>query len=216
MIYELYRDILLEHPATFLPFFAVCSHMACGEVPPRAQAALSSCRLLALAKAVPDGPDGVRPIAIAEVLQRLVSRSIAMQMRDAFQQFFSPLQFAVSTPGGCESIIAGIRALLNADPELLVLQADLANAFNEVDRTAIFEELRTHFPSLIPFIRLFYSGSSRLMYRREDSSWVTLLSQIGTRQGDPLGMFYFCLAYQRALSSTHAAFPGVHLHLLCR
>ncbi|GAQ93619.1 hypothetical protein KFL_017180010, partial [Klebsormidium nitens] len=151
MIYELYRDILLEHPATFLPFFAVCSHMARGEVPPRAQAALSSCRLLALAKAVPDGPDGVRPIAIAEVFQRLVSRSIALQMRDAFQQFFSPLQFAVSTPGGCESIIAGIRALLDADPELLVMQVDLANAFNEVDRTAIFEELRAHFPALIPF-----------------------------------------------------------------
>ena len=211
MIYELYRDILLEHPATFLPFFAVCCHMARGEVPPRAQAALSSCRLLALAKTVPDGPDGVRPIAIAEVLQRLVSRSIALQMRDAFQQFFSPLQFAVSTPGGCESIIAGIRALLDVDPESLVLQVDLANAFNEVDRSAIFEELRTHFPALIPFTRLFYAGSSRLMYRREDCSWVTLLSQTGTRQGDPLGMFYFCLAYQRALSSTHAAFPGVHL-----
>ena len=211
MIYELYRDILLEHPATFLPFFAVCSHMARGEVPPRAQAALSSCRLLALAKTVPDGPDGVRPIAIAEVLQRLVSRSIALQMRDAFQQFFSPLQFAVSTPGGCESIVAGIRALLDVDPELLVMQVDLANAFNEVDRTAIFEELRAHFPALIPFTRLFYASSSRLMYRRADQSWVALLSQTGTRQGDPLGMFYFCLAYQRALSSTHAAFPDVHL-----
>jgi hypothetical protein len=110
-----------------------------------------------LAKTVPDGPNRVQPIAIAEVLQQLVSCSIALQMRDAFQQFFSPLQFAVSNPGGCESIVAEIRALLDMDPELLVMQVDLANAFNEVDCKAIFEELRAHFPMLIPFTRLFYA-----------------------------------------------------------
>jgi hypothetical protein len=53
MIYELYRDILLKHLATFLLFFAVCSHMACGEVPPEAQAALSSCRLLVASQECP-------------------------------------------------------------------------------------------------------------------------------------------------------------------
>ncbi len=211
VIYELYRDLALELPAVFLQFHAVCSIIARGEVPPRAREALSACRLLALAKPVVDGPDGVRPIAIAEVLQRLVSRAIALQMRDAFQQFFSPLQYAVSTPGGCESIIAGVRALLDVDPELLVLQVDLANAFNEVDRVAIFEELRTHFPALIPFTRLFYATPSRLMYRRQDGSHATLSSETGSRQGDPLAMFYFCLGYQRALTSTRAAFPDVHL-----
>lgn len=85
--------------------------MALGEVPPRAQAGLRSYRLLALAKTIPDGPDGVRPIDAAEVFQLLVSRAIALQMRDAFQQFFLPLHFAVSTPGDCESFVAGIRAL---------------------------------------------------------------------------------------------------------
>ncbi len=211
VVYELYRDLVLEHPAVFTSFHAVCSVIARGEVPARAREALSSCRLLALAKPVPDGPDGIRPIAIAEVLQRLVSRAIALQMRDAFEQYFSPLQYAVSTPGGCESIIAGVRALLDLDPDLLVLQVDLANAFNEIDRVAIFEELRTHFPALVPFTRLFYAASSRLMYRREDDSWTTLFSETGARQGDPLAMFYFCLGYQRALTSTHAAFPDVQL-----
>jgi hypothetical protein len=65
--------------------------MARGKVTPRALAALSSYCLFALAKTVLDGPHGVCPIAIAETLQRLVSRAIALQMRDAFQRFFSTL-----------------------------------------------------------------------------------------------------------------------------
>jgi hypothetical protein len=77
-------------------------------------------------------------------------------------------------------------ALLNLDPEVLVMQVNLANPFNEVDCTAIFEELKAHFPTLIIFTRLYYAGASRLMYRQADRRSVTLLSQTETHQGDPL------------------------------
>jgi hypothetical protein len=170
-LYEHYRDILLEDTTIFSQFHDICSHVARGQLPPRARSALSSSRLLAMAKPVVDGPDGVRPIAIAEVFQRLISRAIALQMRDTFQEYFSPLQYAVATPAGCKTIVAGVRALLEADPELLVLQVDMANAFNEVDRVAIFEELRAHFPALLPFARLFYAHSSSLQYTRQAGTW---------------------------------------------
>jgi hypothetical protein len=58
-----------------------------------------------------------------------------------FQEFFSPLQHAIATLTGCKTIVSGVRALLEADPELLVLHVDMANAFIENDRVAIFEEL---------------------------------------------------------------------------
>jgi hypothetical protein len=133
VLYEHYRDILLEDTSIFSQFHGVCSQLARGQLPPQARAALSSCRLLAMVKPVVDGPDGVRPIAVAEVFQRLISRAIALQMRDTFQEHFSPLQYAVATSAGCETIVAGVQALLEADPELLVLQVNMANAFNEVD-----------------------------------------------------------------------------------
>jgi hypothetical protein len=107
-LYKHYGDIPLEDTTIFLQFHGICRQVALGQLPPRAQAALTSCRLLAMAKPVVDGPDGVRPIAVAEVFQRLISRAIALQMRDTFQEYFSPLQYAVATLAGCETIIAGI------------------------------------------------------------------------------------------------------------
>jgi hypothetical protein len=63
------------------------------------------------------------------------------------------LQYGVATPGGCEAIVAGIRAYIEQEPQSLVLQVDLANAFNDVHRVAMFEELHDHFPELVPFVR---------------------------------------------------------------
>jgi hypothetical protein len=56
--------------------------------------------------------------------------------------------------------VTGIRAYIKQEPQSLVLQVDLANAFNEVDRVAMFEELRDHFPELVPFVRCFYAEPS--------------------------------------------------------
>jgi hypothetical protein len=129
--------------------------VARGQMPPRAQAALSSCRLLAMAKPIDSQPDGVRPLAVGEVLHRLVARAVGLQLRDRFQRHFASLQYGVATPpGGCETIVADIRAYIEQEPQSLVLQVDLANAFNEVDRVAMFEELRDHFPELVPFAML--------------------------------------------------------------
>ncbi|GAQ92922.1 hypothetical protein with reverse transcriptase-like domain [Klebsormidium nitens] len=117
-----------------------------------------------MAKRVEGGPDGVRPLAVGEVLHRLVARAV-----------------------------------------------DLANAFNEVDRVAMFDELRLHFLELLPFFRCFYGEPSRLLLRRDSGDWELLQSSTGSRHGDPLAGFLFALAYHCPLSATCAAFPDVQL-----
>ena len=85
LVYEHYRDILGDSPDTFAVFHSVCCLIARGLVPPRARAALSSSRLLAMAKPVQGGPDGVRPLAVGEVLHRLVARAVGLQYRERFR-----------------------------------------------------------------------------------------------------------------------------------
>jgi hypothetical protein len=145
--------IFWEMRRAFAVFHLVCCLIARGLVPPRARAALSSSRLLAMAKPVAGEPDGIRPLAVGEVLHRLVARAVGLQYRERFSEFFSPLQYGVANPGGCE-------ACLDLEPETLVLQVDLANAFNEFDRVAMFDELRSHFKELLPFFRCFYAEPS--------------------------------------------------------
>jgi hypothetical protein len=53
-------------------------------VPPHARAALSSSRLLAMAKPVAGGSDGIRPLAVGEVLHRLVARAVGLQYGERF------------------------------------------------------------------------------------------------------------------------------------
>jgi hypothetical protein len=81
-----------DWPRTLLPsnaaFHVVCSLVARGQMPPRARAG-SSCRLLAMAKPIDGQPDGVRPLAVGEVLHRLVARAVGVQtLWDWFQQHF--------------------------------------------------------------------------------------------------------------------------------
>jgi hypothetical protein len=167
LLCEHYRDVLTEDPAAFAAFHVVCSLVARGQMPPRVRAALSSCRLLAVAKPINGQPDGVRPLAVGEVLHRLVARAVGLQLWDRFQQHFAPLQYGVATPGGCEAIVAGIRAYIEQEPQSLVLQVDLADAFNEVDCVVMFEELWDHFPKLVPFVCYFYAEPTRLLLRRD-------------------------------------------------
>ncbi|KAL2612792.1 hypothetical protein R1flu_024484 [Riccia fluitans] len=115
---------------------------------------LGASRLLALAK--PSG--GVRPIAVGEVLYRLVARTLGFQFREALADHFSPLQFGVATRGGCETIIHGLRATLDLHPDWVVLQVDIQNAFNTISREVLFHELRAATGSLdqlFPFVRSF-------------------------------------------------------------
>jgi hypothetical protein len=72
-------------------------------------------------------------------------------------EHFTLHQFSVATRGGCETMVHGVRTMLNLQPNWVVLQVDhVHNAFNLVSCLAIFQELRSLLGLLIqvfPFVR---------------------------------------------------------------
>ncbi|KAL2649352.1 hypothetical protein R1flu_017480 [Riccia fluitans] len=210
MVFELLRDCFTpEDPARgFDLLFELCTHIAQGRVSPSMAYLIGASHLLALEK--PSG--GVRPIAVGEILYRLVASSLGFQFWEALADHFSPLQFGVATRGGCETIIHGLRATLDVHPDCVILQVDIRNAFNTVSWEALFRELRVVMGSLdqlFPFMCSFYARHSPLYFShcsREDE--VTLFSsESGTRQGDPLGGALFALAHLCALRTTASKHP---------
>ena len=175
-------------------FCGIVQKVAAGGLGPVVGRALASARLIALAK----GGGDVRPIAVGEVLRRLVARSICIQERATMADIFSPVQYGVATPGGLDQVVHQIQAGLEAHSDWGVFKCDLRNAFNFVSRQAFFNETLQFLPSIMPFTWLLYGQPSPLIYRGSQSTTV-LMSSEGVHQGDPLGPFYFCIAINAVL-----------------
>ena len=73
---------------------------------------LCGARLHAAAKK--DG--GIRPIAVGNLLQRLVAKCCASRLQERAAVLFSPHQLGVGVRGGCEVIVHTVRRALTPTP----------------------------------------------------------------------------------------------------
>lgn len=163
---------------------------------------LLAARLIPLRKS--DG--GVRPIAVGELLYRLIMKAVLRA--NVRRTMFLANQFGVQTLGGVEPVVHAVRAAAFGDrhldngPFTHLVSLDFSNAFNTLDRTALAQRVRTVAPELLRAVAWAYGHPSDLVLG--DGS--TVLSSQGVRQGCPLGPFLFSLGVQPLLESLNAAF----------
>ena len=97
------------------------------------------------------------------------------------------LQCGVGIPGACESIGQGLQAVVLALPndpsaDWVVMQIDVSNAFNTVDRNAVLQGAVSFSPTMYPWLRFLYERPAHLVCQGQ-----SLLSRTGVHQGFPLG-----------------------------
>jgi hypothetical protein len=97
----------------------------------------------------------------------------------------------VGVKGATEAITRRLQRELKADPGLCVLQVDMSDAFNSLDRTAMLQRVHVKSPALSAWAHFCYAQPSPLFVGES-----VLLSQRGSQQGDPLGPALFALAIQ--------------------
>ena len=118
-------------------------------------------------------------------------------------QHSRPPANGIGVKGATEQIGRKLQRILKTRPESYVLQVDLSNAFNSVERTAIQSNLKTLAPELLSWFEFTHTEPSPLFCDKE-----ILLSSQGTQQGDPLGPAFFALAIHPILELT-AGIPGI-------
>ena len=183
---------------------AFVSTLTHGTIPPSVAPHLCGAILIPLHKK----SGGLRPIAVGEVLRRLVSKCVSLSVIAEASRGLSPLQVGVGIPFSCEAIIHSVNSLLidsSLPPDRKwVLQVDFSNAFNSVDRASMFNEVRSRVPSMAAWIESCYSSQPHL-YLGDQS----INSCSGVQQGDPLGPLCFALALHPIVERIAEEVPGL-------
>ena len=139
---------------------------------------------------------GLRPIAIGEVLRRLVAKCFCKTYKKDSYSYLWPRQIGVASPLGAEVGSQTVRQWLQRNKTSagkVIFVADFKNAFNSIDRGKFLHEARHHLPGLSRWVEWCYGGSSKLFFEG------TIKSDVGVQQGDPLGPLLFSLALQPIL-----------------
>ena len=185
----LLRDAV-KRPAVLQMLLRLCRMFQLGTLPGK-QLLLAS-RLIALDK--PGG--GVRPIAVGELLYRLVAK-VALSKSYSLSQL-APFQLGVKTAGGVEPIVHLVREAVAGRVQgyTHLCAVDFRNAFNSTKRRAIAMGVLKHAPAFLKLTRWAYNEPSALVM--QDGTCIE--SSEGVRQGDPLGPFLFSLAIRDTLT----------------
>ena len=100
---------------------------------------------------------GVRGIATGDTFRRLVSRCLARQYADTFDEATRPYQFALQTRAALSGML---RAAIDLDADATIVSLDGRSAYDTISRAAFLRKLREVAPALVPFVRLWYGQES--------------------------------------------------------
>jgi hypothetical protein len=145
----------------------------------------------------------LRPIGICSVLVRFANHVLFAVIGDEVSRWLAARhRFGVGVRGGVEIVQFMVRAALDASPDWADMQGDASNAFNEVLRRPMFEELSAN-PALRPLLRvaIMLYGCSSTLYLHDSSNShgpaMRISSTRGVHQGCVLGAIIFARVASR-------------------
>lgn len=153
-----------------------------------------------------EGSD-VRPIAVGEVLRRLVGKAALLAIGTKGRDILLPLQVAVKVNAGAEGVVRAAQLYLGAHwdkRDRAELNVDIKNAFNAIDRGHVLRAVAEKLPELAAFAYYCYATPSHLIYGHS-----IIFSTSGVQQGDPLGTLLFCLGLDDTLRAVKEAYPTI-------
>ena len=111
-------------------------------VDPAGLTAFTAYRLIALDKC-----PGVWPIAVGEVIQRIIGKAILLVIDVEIQQSAGSLQPCADQPSGCEAAIHALRHIFDDVTTEAALLVNASNALNNLNRQLALANISTLCPA---------------------------------------------------------------------
>ena len=102
--------------------------------------------------ALPKKDDGIRLVAVGEVLRRLTAKCLCTAYKERASSFFFPLQIGIGQALGTEIGLETARQWCDRNKDntsAVFVKIDFANAFNCVDRQTFLKQCHDNFPGLL-------------------------------------------------------------------
>jgi hypothetical protein len=161
-----------------------------------------------------EGSDDPRPIGIPSVFLTLAAKALfkVKAVKEAIKPLMGDFQLGIGTSGGVESVSNIVTAFLNLHPEQCVVQYDIRNAFNEVEREHILP-MGSDVPAVAPLLHLLYCrpGGNTVVYPDRDGEPLVLKSQRGVTQGGVEASAAYGYAHRGCVEDTMAKHPDVRV-----
>ena len=147
-----------------------------------------------------DGGEDVRPIMIGEALLSLPGACLQEALQGKVARLLSDTQLGIGIKAGPESFLCIGKALARLCPNDAFCAFDMHNAFGEVSRAEILEEVIHDFPEIAPYlINLWGAEGTPVHIASGATSWASFEMRDGLYQGHTLSSLLFCLGLRRAL-----------------
>ena len=117
---------------------------------------------------------------------------------------FNPHQLGVGVRGGIEAIIHTVRQVMEEHEDAFLMQLDLVNAYNQVDRDQAFKEVEEHFPEMLKWVMTCYRNQVQLIFGN-----TIIISWAGFHQGDTLVGLLFSLCVHPIIKRINEFGPGL-------
>ena len=128
------------------------------------------------------------------MLRRLVGKLLVARLQPESVRHLLPLQLGVGVKAATELIQRSTQYFVDSplfsEGEMCLVQLDFKNAFNSVNRPKMLQELRSTNPKLSPWVEFTYCKEAPLFIQ----GGLTITSQEGIQQGDPLAPLLFSVA----------------------
>ena len=110
-----------------------------------------------------DGMD-VRPILLGEILMSLPGACLQYITQYPMAKLLKPTQFGIGIAAAPETMVGIISALTTLCPDDAFAAFDMSNAFGEISRAEIFQEIIEYLPSLAPSVLALWGPDGTPIY----------------------------------------------------